>query len=95
MRRSRSWQRPDQIMDTMGIATDASVVGDIGAGSGWFTMARAAVGPARHRLRGRRAKGNDQRDPAASGASSSNVKAVLGWATIRLPASSARCRADG
>ena len=31
------WQRPDQIMDAMGIA-DASVVADIGAGSGWFTI---------------------------------------------------------
>ena len=31
------WQPPDQIMDAMGIA-DGSVVGDIGAGSGWFTI---------------------------------------------------------
>ena len=31
------WQRPDQVMDAMGIA-DASVVADIGAGSGWFTI---------------------------------------------------------
>lgn len=39
------WQRPDQIMDAMGIA-DASVVGDIGAGSGWFTIRLARrVGP--------------------------------------------------
>jgi ubiquinone/menaquinone biosynthesis C-methylase UbiE len=39
------WQRPDQIMDAMGIA-DASVVADIGAGSGWFTIRMARrVGP--------------------------------------------------
>jgi ubiquinone/menaquinone biosynthesis C-methylase UbiE len=39
------WQKPDQIMDAMGIA-DASVVGDIGAGSGWFTIRLARrVGP--------------------------------------------------
>ena len=39
------WQRPDQIMDAMGIA-DASVVADIGAGSGWFTLRLARrVGP--------------------------------------------------
>jgi ubiquinone/menaquinone biosynthesis C-methylase UbiE len=39
------WQRPDQIMDAMGIA-DASMVADIGAGSGWFTVRLARrVGP--------------------------------------------------
>ena len=39
------WQRPDQLMDAMGIA-DASVVADIGAGSGWFTIRLARrVGP--------------------------------------------------
>ena len=39
------WQTPDQIMDAMGIA-DASVVADIGAGSGWFTIRLARrVGP--------------------------------------------------
>jgi len=39
------WQRPIQIMDAMGIA-DASVVADIGAGSGWFTIRLARrVGP--------------------------------------------------
>jgi arsenite methyltransferase len=39
------WQRPDQIMDAMGIA-DASIVADIGAGSGWFTIRLARrVGP--------------------------------------------------
>lgn len=39
------WQRPDQIMDAMGIA-DGSVVADIGAGSGWFTIRLARrVGP--------------------------------------------------
>jgi ubiquinone/menaquinone biosynthesis C-methylase UbiE len=39
------WQRPDQIMDAMGVA-DASVVADIGAGSGWFTIRLARrVGP--------------------------------------------------
>jgi ubiquinone/menaquinone biosynthesis C-methylase UbiE len=39
------WQKPDQIMDAMGIA-DGSVVADIGAGSGWFTIRLAQrVGP--------------------------------------------------
>jgi SAM-dependent methyltransferase len=39
------WQRPDQVMDAMGVA-DASVVGDVGAGSGWFTVRLARrVGP--------------------------------------------------
>jgi ubiquinone/menaquinone biosynthesis C-methylase UbiE len=39
------WQRPDQIMDALGIA-DASVVADVGAGSGWFTIRLARrVGP--------------------------------------------------
>jgi len=40
-----AWQKPDQIMDAMGIA-DASIVADIGAGSGWFTIRLARrVGP--------------------------------------------------
>jgi predicted methyltransferase len=30
------WQRPDKIMDVLGIG-EASVVADLGAGSGWFT----------------------------------------------------------
>lgn len=39
------WQRPDQIMDALGIA-DGSVVADVGAGSGWFTVRLARrVGP--------------------------------------------------
>lgn len=39
------WQRPDRIMDALGIA-DASVVADVGAGSGWFTVRLARrVGP--------------------------------------------------
>jgi SAM-dependent methyltransferase len=39
------WQRPQQILDAMGIA-DAAVVADIGAGSGWFTVRLARrVGP--------------------------------------------------
>lgn len=39
------WQKPDQIMDALGIA-DGSVVADIGAGSGWFTIHLARrVGP--------------------------------------------------
>lgn len=31
------WQLPDQIMDSLGIA-EGSVVADIGAGGGWFTI---------------------------------------------------------
>lgn len=39
------WQRPDRIMDALGVA-DGSVVADIGAGSGWFTIRLARrVGP--------------------------------------------------
>jgi ubiquinone/menaquinone biosynthesis C-methylase UbiE len=39
------WQRPDQIMDALAIA-DASVVADVGAGAGWFTVRLARrVGP--------------------------------------------------
>jgi ubiquinone/menaquinone biosynthesis C-methylase UbiE len=32
-----AWQRPDQIMDHLGIA-EGSVVADLGAGGGWFTI---------------------------------------------------------
>jgi predicted methyltransferase len=39
------WQHPDQVMDELGIA-EASVVADIGAGAGWFTIRLARrVGP--------------------------------------------------
>ncbi|MFN2446539.1 MAG: class I SAM-dependent methyltransferase [Vicinamibacterales bacterium] len=39
------WQRPEQIMDALAIA-EASVVADVGAGSGWFTVRLARrVGP--------------------------------------------------
>jgi predicted methyltransferase len=39
------WQHPDEVMDKLGIA-DASVVADIGAGAGWFTIHLARrVGP--------------------------------------------------
>src|SRR4051794_31447557 len=39
------WQKPDQIMDALGIA-DGSIVADIGAGGGWFTVRLARrVGP--------------------------------------------------
>ena len=39
------WQHPDQVMDKLGIA-EASVVADIGAGAGWFTIRLARrVGP--------------------------------------------------
>jgi ubiquinone/menaquinone biosynthesis C-methylase UbiE len=40
-----AWQRPDQIMDKLLIA-EGSVVADVGAGGGWFTMRLAGrVGP--------------------------------------------------
>lgn len=40
-----AWQQPDQIMDALGI-TAGSVVADIGAGAGWFTVRLARrVGP--------------------------------------------------
>jgi SAM-dependent methyltransferase len=39
------WQKPDRIMDALGIA-DRSVVADLGAGGGWFTIRLARrVGP--------------------------------------------------
>lgn len=40
-----AWQRPEQIMDFLGIA-EGSVVADLGAGGGWFTIRLAhRVGP--------------------------------------------------
>jgi ubiquinone/menaquinone biosynthesis C-methylase UbiE len=40
-----AWQRPDRIMDELGIG-ERSVVADLGAGGGWFTVRLAArVGP--------------------------------------------------
>ncbi|MGE0703437.1 MAG: class I SAM-dependent methyltransferase [Vicinamibacterales bacterium] len=40
-----AWQRPDQIMDALGIA-DGAIVADLGAGGGWFTLRLARrVGP--------------------------------------------------
>ncbi len=40
-----AWQRPDQIMDALQIG-ESSVVADLGAGGGWFTVRLArAVGP--------------------------------------------------
>jgi predicted methyltransferase len=39
------WQKPAQIMDSLGVA-DGSVVADLGAGGGWFTIRLARrVGP--------------------------------------------------
>jgi ubiquinone/menaquinone biosynthesis C-methylase UbiE len=39
------WQKPDQVMDALGIA-DGSKVADIGAGGGYFTMRLSRrVGP--------------------------------------------------
>jgi predicted methyltransferase len=40
-----AWQKPDQVMDALGIA-DGAVVADLGAGAGWFTIRLARrVGP--------------------------------------------------
>jgi SAM-dependent methyltransferase len=40
-----AWQKPDQIMDALGIA-DGAIVADLGAGGGWFTLQLARrVGP--------------------------------------------------
>jgi SAM-dependent methyltransferase len=40
-----AWQKPDRIMDSLGIA-DGSTVADLGAGGGWFTIRLARrVGP--------------------------------------------------
>ena len=39
------WQQPERVMDALGIA-DGSIVADIGAGGGWFTIRLARrVGP--------------------------------------------------
>ena len=39
------WQKPDQIMDALGVA-DGSIVADLGAAGGWFTLQLARrVGP--------------------------------------------------
>ena len=43
-----AWQRPDQIMDALQIG-EGSVVADVGAGGGWFTVRLAQrVGPTGH-----------------------------------------------
>jgi ubiquinone/menaquinone biosynthesis C-methylase UbiE len=40
-----AWQRPDQIMDALGIG-EGTIVADLGAGGGWFTVRLARqVGP--------------------------------------------------
>jgi len=40
-----AWQKPERIMDALGIA-DGSIVADVGAGGGWFTIRLARrVGP--------------------------------------------------
>lgn len=40
-----AWQQPERIMDALGIA-DGSIVADLGAGGGWFTVRLARrVGP--------------------------------------------------
>ncbi len=40
-----AWQKPDLIMDALGIA-DGSIVADVGSGGGWFTVRLARrVGP--------------------------------------------------
>ena len=40
-----AWQKPEQVMDALGIA-DGSTVADLGAGGGWFTVRLARrVGP--------------------------------------------------
>ncbi len=40
-----AWQKPDRIMDALGIA-DGSTVADLGAGGGWFTIRMAhRIGP--------------------------------------------------
>lgn len=40
-----AWQKPDEIMDVLGVA-DGAAVADIGAGAGWFTIRLARrVGP--------------------------------------------------
>ncbi len=91
------WQRPDQIMDAMGIA-DASVVADVGAGSGWFTdQARAPRRPARHHLRPGRAGRDAERDHPARAARGSAEREADARPRQR-PSSAgavARRRADG
>jgi SAM-dependent methyltransferase len=82
------WQRPDQIMDVLGIA-DGSAVADIGAGSGWFTIKLARrVGP-----RGRVYAQDVQREMLdairrrVSREGLQNVETVLGAGTLpNLPA---------
>jgi predicted methyltransferase len=39
------WQMPDRVIDTLGLARDASIA-DIGAGTGYFTVRLAAAAPA-------------------------------------------------
>ena len=82
------WQKPDQIMDALGIA-DGSMVADLGAAGGWFTLQLARrvgpngmvyaedIQPQMIEAIGRRTQNETLR----------NVKAVLGTASDpRLPA---------
>jgi ubiquinone/menaquinone biosynthesis C-methylase UbiE len=40
-----AWQKPDQVMDALGVA-EGTIVADLGAGGGWFTVRLAhRVGP--------------------------------------------------
>ena len=84
-----AWQRPEQIMDALYIG-EGSVVADLGAGGGWFTIRLARrVGPNGTRLRRRHPAADDQaierRVRARRAAATS--KTVLGTATDpKLPA---------
>ncbi len=64
------WQQPGKIMDVLGVG-DASVVADLGAGSGWFTIRLAGrVGPNGMVLRRGRPAADDPGDqgpPRSSG----------------------------
>ena len=62
------WQKPDQIMDALGIA-EGSVVAELGAGGGWFTLQLARAGRTeRPRLRRGHPAGDARGDQPARAA---------------------------
>ena len=90
-----AWQRPDQIMDVLGMG-DGSVVADLGAGSGWFTIRLAErVGPNglvyAEDVQRQMIEAITRRIDAIG---LKNVRTVLGTAERSPPPETGRCRAD-
>ena len=90
-----AWQRPDQIMDALHIG-EGSVVADLGAGGGWFTVRLARrVGPNGTCLRRRHPAADDSGDrgPRARRRSAQREDGARDAAGSTLPERRARCGA--